>query len=130
MDNKVNADAHLKIDLVGVLEDKDHGVFAVVLSESPPESARRIELQRSLADDRETYCIATSWGPVQYGGVVSAALKDNILTLTFRPDAAQVLDVPSELVMELNVDADSRNDLSVGLRRVFADSEPSVRLEI
>jgi len=122
------SEERIRIPHVGVDELPDLNVFVVVLAEDPMETGRRIELQRALDPDQQdkdqamdTYCVSTSWGPSCYGGIEAIVLEGRNLTIVFQQKAANVLELPVKLVLDLVIDEPALVTLRAGLKRIFSD---------
>src|SRR5690348_12809142 len=100
----------IQIPHVGVAEYPDLNVFLVAFAEDPIRTGKRIELQLALEFDQQdrdmgmdTYCISTSWGTTHYGGIDSLVLKGRTLMLGFEQAAAEVLELPRKVALDLKV---------------------------
>jgi Immunity protein 10 len=93
---------------VGVAEDVDVGdeTFALIFSEG-------------LRDDGEGYCVVAEPGQrTEYRPIESCERKRSAMRLVLTSHAAAVLDLPRELVLELDVSEADVARLERGLRRV------------
>jgi hypothetical protein len=108
--------------------------FAVVMAEEPDGSGNRIELQRALEFDEQdrslgmdTYCTYVADGACQYGGIRKCVLNGNELLLEIASETASALGVHKQLVLQLDVDSPSLDQVRVGILRIFDDDrEPPV----
>ena len=108
--------------------------FAVVMAEETDGSGNRIELQRALEFDEQdhslgmdTYCTCLADGACQYGGIRKCVLNGNDLLLEFASETASTLGVHEQLVVQLDVDSPSLDQVRAGILRIFeGDREPPV----
>jgi hypothetical protein len=92
-------------------------------------SGRSLIVQRSghfdeqdAATGMDTYSVSNEMGATTYGGVLDHQLHEDSLSLRLDPRAADVLGLPSELRLRLQVDTETLGRLEVALTQVF---EPS-----
>lgn len=93
---------------VGWLEDTDLAVSVLVVAH--PSSGDAIEVMRAhFFDDQDralgqdTYCLSRG-GVSHYGGVLAHALVGSELTLTLTAEAAETLELPSRVTIDVGSD--------------------------
>jgi Immunity protein 10 len=112
---------------VEVTEDTEDNLFFVGLSENHDNTGRMLIFQLGLSfDDQDvalgmdTYCLTNALGASVYGGVMRCALVDDLLTLQLAPEAAELFNDLDTLLLRLELDGDSVEQLRQGLRRVLS----------
>ena len=124
-------DAHV----CAVNEEKDLNVFIVALAERADSPTQYVELQRSIEQDEQdialgidTYCVITSYGATNYGGITSCILFNDILTIEFTKEAEAKLGIQAYRISLILSDPD-KGLLKSGLTRLFhQDKSPPKKL--
>lgn len=124
----------LRVRAVAASQLDDLNTFVVVMAEEADGSGNRIELQRALEFDQQdrslgmdTYCTYLADGACQYGGIRKCVLNGNELRLEFASETASTLGVHEHIVVQLDVDAPSLDQVRAGILRIFdGDREPPI----
>lgn len=109
---------------VGFIEDPELNYRAVVFGDEA--SGETLELQRSLVIDEQDrlngmddYCLVLASGPTFYGGIEAWRVGELDVAFRLSPEAADVLGLGQEVVLEIHRDAIA--DLGLWLAKVVDD---------
>ncbi|MFD4029176.1 Imm10 family immunity protein [Streptomyces sp. NPDC058637] len=101
--------------------------FTVFIAEDDTEDARYFDLQRMIGEpgqqeidlELDSYCIVSESDGVDYGGLEATTLLPGQLTLQFRADSVDELELPSRTIT-LGIDPDiDIDELRRGLKKVL-----------
>ncbi|BBC29385.1 hypothetical protein SGFS_006790 [Streptomyces graminofaciens] len=104
---------------VGLAEDEaGQGCYLVFQCglEEPSEQNRRLGL--------DSYCILNESGGVDYGGVEEVSISQNRLTLRFREEAIEELELPNENIVLAFHSGSDMAGLRIGLGRILSYGDP------
>ena len=112
---------------IAVTELPDEEIFLISMYDNLENPQDGIEFQKSLGEiddqDRDlgmdSYCISTSFGSTDYGGLASCVLNQTSLNLRFNPEEGKILGFPDGLRIHLETDPTTTEALRDGLARIF-----------
>lgn len=124
----------LRVRAAAATQLDELNTFAVVLAEEADGSGERIELQRALEFDEQdyslgldTYCTCLANGACEYGGIRKCVLNRNELMLEFSSATASTLGIAQHILVQLEVDSASLDQVRAGIQRVFdGDRAPPI----
>jgi hypothetical protein len=116
----------LRVRAAAATQLDELNTFAVVMAEETDGSGKRIELQRALEFDeqdrslgQDTYCTYLDDGACEYGGIRKCVLDHNELLLEFSSETALTLGLDEKVVVQLDVDPKSLDEVRTGILRIF-----------
>jgi hypothetical protein len=124
----------LRVRAATAIQLDELNTFAVIMAEETDGSGNRIELQRALEFDeqdyalgQDTYCTYLDDGACEYGGIRKCVLNHNELLLEFSAETALTLGLDEQVVVQLEVDPKSLDEIRGGIVRIFqGDREPPI----
>lgn len=116
---------------VAYLLDLQNESEILVVADSADASTWHIEFQRQVDSfDEDTYCVVLPSGATEYSCLESIGISVASLTLTFLPEAAEILEVERDLEIPLELTPAEHQVLVVGLRAIVGEGFNPPRLEV
>jgi hypothetical protein len=108
----------------------DDGVYVIGLRETTADESWSLLLMSYDEQDQDepgmdTYCLVVNPGQATYyGGVLECRIAEAELRLQFTPEAADILEVPTDLRFGLELTTAQLKLVEQGLTRVFSSGRP------